>query len=327
MLRRIITPDAFLCAGIVRNVCPIPVFSRSFCTAGPSFVKAGTVAVRPVVNDPRLHTMGGLRFPKPQPIGAPEWAAREKLWIKELVKNPVDNFASLQGRISQPNGMMAPFPELKPVVEQLRVKLSALTPFAHKTVEESPSMQRLREIALHKLVQVALRFWVDAKGYPYPPPFEYPYPYHPTISAIRSAVEFFDAIAAADPAQHALPLYHHDRYGEYLDSLMLDTSTVIVPTMCTLGFEDLIRLRAAPLGLLGVVTETTFVDRHRNSPLDFLAHDANHVRRMNGYTRKALEAKLQHADRASSRYASESRGSAEDAVKVYAQHQKFIQES
>jgi hypothetical protein len=248
--------------------------------------KAGTVIAEQKTANDRLRQLEGVRIETQPRVSKEEWAVREKAMVQRIVKDPVGSYADMRRRL-ETDGPMAPFPELEPAVGQLLESLRELGP----RCEGNPALLRQRQIAMTRLVHVGMAFRVDAQDYPYAAPFAAPYPYKATLDAIRSAVEFLDVYASTDPKQPRLPLYHTDRYQYYWDALTLDPRTPILPTLQSLGFEDLIRTRSVPIGFVGVATETVFVDRHQNSPLEFFVHDVNHVRRMNGYADRALEAR------------------------------------
>lgn len=268
---------------------------------------AGTVIASRGTQIDALQALEGAALAKAPELSEEQWAVREKAVLQKLLADPVKSYGELRQRLEE-KGPMAPFPELQPVVSRLLLKLRDVG----DQVKDDPALARHRQIAMTKLVHAGLDFRVDTKEYPYERPFEAPYPYKQTLDAIKGAIELFDAIAAKDKSQNALPLYHADRYQYYWDAMTLDGRTLVFPTLESLGFEDLIRTRAVPFGFIGVATETVFVDRHRNSPLDFFIHDVNHVRRMTGYADRELEKRGV-------------RGKGSDAeMKVYAEWQRFI---
>lgn len=201
-----------------------------------------------------------------------------------ILEDPVKYYEIFRERLKT-FGANAPFPEFKPVVDQL--------------VTHIGSDKFLAEIALHPdlqfeldevkilLAHVNLTFTFDDEAnYPYSLPFASPFPYRPTIDAIEACLRLIDKIDRLKPNSNAVPLYHMDRYAYHRHSLLADTDVIIFPTLRNLTFQDLIRVRAVPIGFVGVIEETMRVDRHYQSPLDFWFHDLNHVRRMVAYIAK-----------------------------------------
>jgi hypothetical protein len=96
------------------------------------------------------------------------------------------------------------------------------------------------------------------------------------------ALDFFDALERTYK-DNISSLYHTDRYTYYAQTLPYNTDYVVVPSTMPLSFLDLIKLRTAPIAMMGVITSTVFADGYFNSPKDFWVHDANHNRRFHSY--------------------------------------------
>jgi hypothetical protein len=202
---------------------------------------------------------------------------------KQIVADPIGAYQEFHGRLLK-EGQNTPFPEFKPVVDHLQGVIEG-SRFG-EVLKAHPDLRFEREEALTYLGHVNMEFKVDVEDYPYPVPFNAPYPYRPTIDAIEAGVRYLDKMNRLEPGNQAIPLYHFDRYAYHRHGLIADPDVVLFPTIEKTGFFDFIRPRSVPIGILGVETETTRVDRHHQSPLDFWFHDLNHARRMLGYMKR-----------------------------------------
>jgi hypothetical protein len=216
---------------------------------------------------------------------------------KEIIANPLGKYAEFHRRLKE-NGENSPFPEFQPTIDKLQQALES-----QKTKEASatlPVLEYLRQKAVRKLKEIKLEVPSSSR---ISKPFFESYPYRPTIHTIVDSLKFFDLLERSqfeenpdsqiveeswmDKTQGVKkiePLYHFDRYKYHWFGLISNPDVILFPTTEGLSFQDLIRVRAIPLGFLGVETVTHRVDRHYQTPLDFWYHDVNHVRRMVGYT-------------------------------------------
>ena len=202
---------------------------------------------------------------------------------KQIVADPIGAYQDFHGRLLK-NGQNAPFPEFKPVIDHLLEAIEG--PRFGDVLKAHPDLRFEREEVLTYLGHINMEFKVDVEDYPYPVPFNAPFPYRPTIDAVEAAIRHLDKLNRLEPGNRAIPLYHFDRYAYHRHGLIADPDVVLFPTIERTGFFDFIRPRSVPIGILGVETETTRVDRHHQSPLDFWFHDLNHARRMLGYIKK-----------------------------------------
>ena len=182
------------------------------------------------------------------------------------------------------NHVQGVFGEFKPVIDHLLEAIEG--PRFGDVLKAHPDLRFEREEVLTYLGHINMEFKVDVEDYPYPVPFNAPFPYRPTIDAVEAAIRHLDKLNRLEPGNRAIPLYHFDRYAYHRHGLIADPDVVLFPTIERTGFFDFIRPRSVPIGILGVETETTRVDRHHQSPLDFWFHDLNHARRMLGYIKK-----------------------------------------
>ena len=213
------------------------------------------------------------------------------------IKKPVETFTELQQRINV-NGPLASMPEFAPVVEEL------ITALGHPFIDDllrydhsakHPLAGQLMEMynqALLYLRHVSLEIELDQKeiahNYPHRPITQGQYPYQPTLEAITKALDFFDIVERISHNQ-IIPLYHSDRYLHYDLALKHTQETIIIPSTKPLTLKDLICIRAAPVGIVGVSQRTVFADAYHNTPKDFWVHDINHNRRFASYNRQYCE--------------------------------------
>jgi hypothetical protein len=203
-----------------------------------------------------------------------------------IVKDRVGTYEELTKRLRE-KGPNASFPEFKPVVDKLIEDLKADWFLA--AIEREPVLKMELEEVQTTLFHVNVTFSYDDQIlYPYATPFEGIYPYRPTIDAIEKTVALFDKVDRLINPDQVVPLYHFDRYAYHRHNMISDPRVVIIPTMSSLGFNELIQVRSVPIGFIGVSTRGLRVDRHYQTPLDFWYHDLNHVRRMVEYMFQAL---------------------------------------
>jgi hypothetical protein len=205
---------------------------------------------------------------------------------QRVLRDRAGTYEELSKRLRE-KGPNASFPEFKPVVDKLIEDLKA--DWFTEVIEENPVLRFELEEVRTMLFHVNIKFsHENAELYPYATPFEGIYPYRPTLDAIEKAVALFDKVDRLSRPDEAVPLYHFDRYAYHRHRMISDPRVVIIPTMMSLGFNELIRVRSVPIGFIGVTTRGFRVDRHYQTPLDFWYHDLNHVRRMVEYLFQTL---------------------------------------
>jgi hypothetical protein len=203
-----------------------------------------------------------------------------------IVHQPVDAYKEYRERIGKA-GQMASFPEFKPVIDFLIAELDS--EYVKNIVANNPVLlYELKEVRTF-LFHINLKFQTE-EGiiYPYAIPFDEPFPYRPTIDAIEAAIRFFDKVNRVDPTNKAVKLYHFDRYCYHRHSLVANPDIILFPTTQELTLTDFIKTRSVPIEFIGVVSRTTRVDGHWQSPLDFWYHDLNHARRLYAYIKNRL---------------------------------------
>ena len=210
-----------------------------------------------------------------------------------IISDPLGSYAELHARLVK-DGPNAPFPEFKPIVEFLTGELAS--EHFEKLLADNPALKlELTEVRTF-LAHVNLSFAVEDGRYPYEVPFDQPFPYRPTLDAIEAAIRLLDRLNRLEPGNRAVQLYHFDRYCYHRHALIANPDVVLIPTLKELGLPDFIRTRAVPIEFVGVVSRTTRVDGHQQSPLDFWYHDLNHARRLYAYIRKRLKEQGIEAD-------------------------------
>lgn len=217
---------------------------------------------------------------------APAWG---ETIVERILRDPVGTYEELSRRLRE-KGPNASFPEFKPTVDRLLKDLEA--DWFQEVVRKHPILQLEVEEVRTMLFHVNIEFsYENAERYPYMTPFEGVFPYRPTIDAVERAISLFDKVDRISRPEEAVPLYHFDRYAYHRHRMISDPRVVIIPTFESLGFNDLIRVRSVPIGLLGAATRGFRVDRHFQTPLDFWYHDLNHIRRMVEYLFQMLRQK------------------------------------
>lgn len=203
-----------------------------------------------------------------------------------IVDHPVEMYKDFHARIKK-GGQMASFPEFKPVVDFLLTELES--EYVREIIKDNPVlMYELKEVKIF-LFHINLIFNSEMNiEYPYAVPFNNPFPYRPTIDAIENTIRFFDKINRIDTHNKAVKLYHFDRYCYHRHSLVASEDIILFPTTLELSLVDFIKTRAVPISFIGVVSRTTRVDGHYQSPLDFWYHDLNHARRLYAYIKNRL---------------------------------------
>jgi hypothetical protein len=222
---------------------------------------------------------------------------------EEILQNPVMSYMNMRKRLLI-HGESASFPEYAESVDMLLEQMASneMQDIAKKDV----FFKDLMKTAMTELNIVAQN---QGKESTTQSGFEVPYPYRRTINAIEQAIAVYETkerlLHEESPSWHAvekswyeqqdkdrrlLPeLYHFHRYKYHLFGLLSNPNVILFPWNGDASFEDLMRLRPVPIGIMGVCTQTIRTDRFFNTPLDFWYHDANHFRRMWGYDKRLIQ--------------------------------------
>ncbi|MCB0394141.1 MAG: hypothetical protein KDD25_06260, partial [Bdellovibrionales bacterium] len=213
----------------------------------------------------------------------------------QMIESPVNAYLIFRRRILN-YGELAQFPEFASAVERIIFELQS---------NSEVQVYSLLDPALASDVNDTLVELKDVKSAKYP--------YRRTIVALERAAGIFDTKERlkheesqdwfeVEDSWHPeesgfkgepklLPLYHFNRYKYQQFGLLENPNQILFPLLGDATEEDLIRLRPVPIGIVGLTPVTLRADRHHNSPLDFVYHDYNHIRRMWGYDKKLAEDK------------------------------------
>lgn len=183
--------------------------------------------------------------------------------VRAMAKDPMGYYTAFRSRLEK-DGDDAAFPEFQDVIDFLLLKISDDQTLS--LARSNKYIARLRNIVFHQLQNAG-------NGY------------KKAIAAIERGVEFFDIAERALKPETSPPLYHAARYEYYIHYLTAETpGHIFFPTIADLGVTDLLKLRGVPIGLIGVVAETSRADGFYQTPYEFFLHDVNHARRMWQFT-------------------------------------------
>ncbi len=207
----------------------------------------------------------------------------QKEFLNSIKKEPFKVYQDLKNRLIT-GGQNISFPEFKPVIEYLEMKLNS-DDIVKQICSENLYLSRFRSIVLERITSIQQ------------PSHQYQaFPYMQTIEAIQSTVEFFDILHRTN-TPNSSTLYHSNRY-EYYNHFLKGSipEHILMPTICSLGATDMIAMRGVPIGLIGVTTEKLYVDGYEQTPYEFYVHDINHSRRMYQFSKEGAEKKKMTLD-------------------------------
>ena len=206
--------------------------------------------------------------------------AEHREMMKQMLLNPVNFYKDFKNRIIL-KGETAEFPEFAGVVSFLLIKILH-DAGVNAACQSNPSLDIMRTILLHEIISIQVVGRMV-------------YPYKATILVIEQMLKFIDVYYRGSTNDKYAPLYHNFRYRMYLP-YMLSTApeNIIFPTIRQLGSTDLIKIRCVPIMLLGVVSAPVHADQYKNTPLDFWAHDLQHVRRQYQETERYYDIVVKH---------------------------------
>lgn len=132
------------------------------------------------------------------------------------------------------------------------------------------------------------------------------YPYAQTIYVIEHLLELIDYYyrdnddtqTASTINERIGPYYHIFRYRSYITTFLNSEhgipENIIFPTCANIGATDLIKIRCAPILIMGIVDKPIYVDQYLNTPLDFWAHDIQHSKRQIQETLRYYDVFIKH---------------------------------
>lgn len=127
------------------------------------------------------------------------------------MKNPLAGYLKLSNRLLS-HAHRASFKEFAGVVDYLKQQL--VHPFVLDSIKGNQFMKSAHKLCMLELSHLAFEFEISPTpglDYPHEPPVNGLYPYHATIGAIRSVLDFFDNLERASKS-NVPDLYHSDRY-------------------------------------------------------------------------------------------------------------------
>ena len=183
---------------------------------------------------------------------------------RTVIDNPVKSYEQLQSKLAE-GGLDAQLPGFRYTLEYLVHNLLD-DELVRAAVRDSPILSSMYGAALRHSSVVLERAQDEA------------IPYHSANLAIERCIEVMDIFARGQ--EPAPELYHSGRYEYYFHSLLSDPNHILFPTPASLSAEDLLKVRAVPIGLVGANTGRMRVDGYVQTPYEFFHHDINHSRRM-----------------------------------------------
>lgn len=218
---------------------------------------------------------------------------------EQMLEHPVESYITLRNRKRQ-NGELTSFPEFQESVDSIINALGSQEVASFKTTDPAFALEWISTMAELGAVKNQ-----SGKATRTQLAFDQPYPYRRTIQAIERGLALLDTkerlkynesknwhevdLSWVRGNPKILPLYHFNRYKYHMFAALATRDEVLVPWASDLNQTDLLKLRAAHLDPIGVITSTVRIDRHHNTPLDFWYHDVNHVRRMWYYDLRKAE--------------------------------------
>jgi len=122
------------------------------------------------------------------------------------------------------------------------------------------------------------------------------YPYYATNILVEELLRIYDVhIRNESTPGTYIKYYHHFRYRSYLLYMLSEyDNNIVFPTSKSIGSTDLIKIRCVPVLFLGVADQPMHADQYINTPLDFYAHDVQHIRRQYQETERYYDTLVKH---------------------------------
>ena len=201
--------------------------------------------------------------------------------VKKMTEDPLKYYKDFKTRLMK-HGSTTSFPEFEGVVAYLTKAIfqdAAIDTMCRTT----PQMDLLRRTLVHNIVSIQIYGRMT-------------YPYYATVLVIEEMLKFLDIYHRTKPGKVELPSYYHNmRYRVYLNYMLgAMPENIVFPTCKPIGSSDLIKLRCVPILVLGVSDKPLLADQYLNSPLDFWAHDVQHIRRQSQETDRYYDNVIKH---------------------------------
>ena len=217
--------------------------------------------------------------------------AHEK-FSKSMCRNAYDVYKDFKNRLKNEGGD-APFPELGGCVKFLIKGL-----FQNNQIYEW-FMANDRGILLEQVIHKIVGLMIEDR---------FNFPYVQTIYVIEHLLELIDyywrendTTQSAETVNERIgPYYHIFRYRSYMTTFLNSEhgipNNIVFPTCANIGATDLIRIRCAPILIMGIVDRPVYVDQYLNTPLDFWAHDIQHAKRQVQETMRYYDVFIKHSN-------------------------------
>lgn len=228
-------------------------------------------------------------------------------YFTEILINPYKHYSKLRQRLRDGGPTTSFEKEFKPVVMVLACKIFGQDGILNdekikylklqdtlesdsnknyiKIEDRKSAFELLCDPLVHELISVMIKD-------------RYMFPYKATILLIEHMLQVIDVYYRYISSHtNEFPRYYHNiRYRYYLTYMLDDAfpENIVFPTIHSIGATDLIKIRCVPILFLGVVTEPTHADQYKNTPLDFWAHDVQHIRRQYQETERYYDTYIKH---------------------------------
>jgi len=205
-------------------------------------------------------------------------------FVRNMIQDPIWTHDMIKKRFEEnDNNQETPFPELLPIVRKMMSSL--YTPEIQEICARDKFALAQRHLIHNDLMHCNSEKWKEC-------------PYRSTLSAMISAIEFFDITQRLsrwfydswdkewfnlqDPRNQQYAYFFRTKYKNHLDDLLakFDQWEIIIPTYEHIWATDLIKVRGIPLRFVWLSNEFLYVDEFWQSPIEFLLHDADHSLRM-----------------------------------------------
>ena len=213
-----------------------------------------------------------------------------KTYVKNMCKNAFESYMIFKDRLLREGGG-APFPELGGCVKFLIKGLFQNEKIYNWFIKNNRGL--LLEQVTHKIIGLMIED-------------RFNFPYAATIYVIEHLLELIDYYYRETTDDKSVgtvnerigPYYHIFRYRSYITTFLNSEygipENIIFPTCANIGATDLIRIRCAPILIMGVVDKPIYVDQYLNTPLDFWAHDIQHAKRQIQETLRYYDVFIKH---------------------------------
>ena len=210
-------------------------------------------------------------------------------YVKDMCDDPYPKYVDLRERLKKHGGVASFEKEFKGVIAFLSQFIFQSLPKTEdgKKFLSLPTIMVRQEQLVHSILSVQIQS-------------RYKYPYRSTVMLIKDMLAFIDQYCRVTQ-NITNPYYHSFRYMYYMtmfldDPLYGQPHNIVFPTCAKIGATQLIKMRCVPILIMGVTTETLYVDQYHNTPLDFWAHDIQHSKRQIQETQRYFDQFIAHRE-------------------------------